>query len=129
MQSLKMAKKNLEEAHARVGGLETMLEDMKSSKENEEQKGKTLELALKDKEDAREQTNPANSNGKDKRNDAAVEPELSNNTQKQEMYCHFYNNNKSCDFEKMTGKNCQFVHQKSPGRRFWIVCSRNKCMF
>ena len=121
--------KNLEEAHARVGELEQKLEEMKNSKESEEQKVKTLELALKDKEDAREQTNPANSNGKDKRNDAAVEPELSNNTQKQGIFCHFYNNYESCDFEKMTGKKCQFIHQKSPRCRFGIVCSRNKCMF
>ena len=129
MQSLKMAKKNLEEAHARVGGLETMLEDMKSSKENEEQKGKTLELALKDKEDAREQTNPANSNGKDEKTDASVEPELSNNTRNQGIFCNFYNNYESCDFERITGKKCHFIHKESPRCRFGIVCNRHKCMF
>ena len=85
---------------------------------------KTSELALKDKEDAREQTN-----GKDAKNDAPVEPELSNNTQKQWIYCHFYNNYKSCDFERMTCKKCQFKHQKSPTCRYGIICNRHKCMY
>ena len=124
-EELENGKRNLEEAHTRVGELEQKLEEIKNSKESEKQKLKALELALKDKEDAREQTNSANSNGKD----ASVETELSNNVKNQGIYCHFYNNYKSCNFEKMNGKKCQFIHQKSPKCRFEIVCSRNKCMF
>ena len=98
---------------------------MKNSKEGEEQKVKTLELALKDREDARDQTK---SNGKDEKKDATVEPELSNNTQKQDVYCHYYNNFPSCDFERITSKKCKFKHQKSPTCRYGKICNRRKCI-
>ena len=49
--------------------------------------------------------------------------------QKKILYCHYWNNGGSCNFEERTGRQCKFEHKEAPRCKFDGQCNRKACMF
>ena len=45
------------------------------------------------------------------------------------LYCHYWNNGGSCNFEERTGRPCKFEHKQAPRCIFDGNCNRKACMF
>ena len=45
------------------------------------------------------------------------------------IYCHYFNNFDACRFMEITGRQCRFLHRRSPKCRFGFACNRKKCMY
>ena len=45
--------------------------------------------------------------------------------EKAKLYCHFYNNNKTCAYND----ECVFLHEDSKPCKYGVLCERNYCMF
>ena len=52
---------------------------------------------------------------------------LQGHEQQNVKFCHFYNNNKICNFEEVSG--CMFRHAKAPLCKFSDKCKFTKCQF
>ena len=48
---------------------------------------------------------------------------------KQILYCHFWNNYGSCNYQEKTGRPCKFEHKQAPRCNFDGNCNRKACMF
>ena len=45
------------------------------------------------------------------------------------LYCHFWNNRGSCNFEERNGRRCKFEHKTAPQCKHDGDCNRKSCMF
>ena len=45
---------------------------------------------------------------------------------KSKIYCHYFNNDQHCPFEKFV---CKFLHEDSGNCRYMKKCKRNMCQF
>ena len=45
------------------------------------------------------------------------------------IFCHYHNNYQSCQFKEITGRQCHFLHKRSPKCKFGVACNRRKCMY
>ena len=45
------------------------------------------------------------------------------------IFCHYFNNDDACRFILITGRQCRFLHRRSPKCRFGFACNRKKCMY
>ena len=50
-------------------------------------------------------------------------------TESKQLYCHYWNNFGSCQFELKTGRTCKFAHKSAPQCKVDGKCTRKLCMF